>query len=109
MSDCDVLNRRVEEWKVEFPNLMFGSVPTQNTPPPSSICLKTWQNVKVSVKGYMNTCLYRHEPFISTDFCDLKKYTFTDIMTSHTQMDYLASFLEESPGFCSGCSLDYQR
>ena len=107
--DYAVLNRRVEEWKVEFPNLMFGTVPTQNTPPPSSICLKTWQNVKVSVKGYMNTCLYRHEPFISTDFCDLKKYTFSDIMTSQTQMDYLASFLKESPDFCSGCSLDYQR
>jgi MoaA/NifB/PqqE/SkfB family radical SAM enzyme len=109
--DHQLLQDFTEQWKDEFSNLIFGPVPVEKEKMPTlpTICVNTWENIKVSVNGYIYTCTYRHEPFIPSEFCDLKKHSYEKIMTSQTQLDYLSDYLKTAPDFCDGCTSNCPR
>jgi MoaA/NifB/PqqE/SkfB family radical SAM enzyme len=109
--DFQLLQEFTEQWKEEFPNLNFGPIPVEKErmPTPTSICKNTWSNIKVSVKGNIDTCTYRHEPFLSPELCDLKSQSYEEVMASQAQLDYLAGYLEKSPDFCDGCPANLPR
>jgi MoaA/NifB/PqqE/SkfB family radical SAM enzyme len=106
-----ILHQFIEDWKVAFPKLKFGPSTEEKEAGgiPTSLCLRTWNSIRVSVQGYIDTCIYHREPFLSPEFSDLTKHSFEEIMSSQPQVDYLSSFLKKSPDFCEDCRFNYQR